>query len=110
MLQNRSLAWGLVAPLGAWLALFFILPMAGMALLSLRPDLRGGLVLSGWQPTLVQYQQILTGGIYLPLFWLSVRVAAGVALAATLLVVGRERTLARIDAALAYIAGLGESA
>jgi spermidine/putrescine transport system permease protein len=71
--------------MGVWLALFFILPMLGMALLSLRPDLRGGLFRAGWLPTLDHYRAILTGGIYLPLLWLSIRVAATVALVATLL-------------------------
>jgi len=71
--------------MGVWLAAFFILPMLGMSVLSLRPDLHGGLFRAGWLPTLDHYRAILTGGIYLPLLWLSIRVAASVALVATLL-------------------------
>jgi ABC-type spermidine/putrescine transport system permease subunit I len=39
----------------------------------------------GWLPSLTHYQNIFTGDIYLPLLWLSVRVAFSVALFATLL-------------------------
>jgi spermidine/putrescine transport system permease protein len=68
-----------------WLALFFVAPLALMALYSLRPDMQGGLFAWGWRPSLTQYQTILEGGTYLPLLWVSIRVAFGVAFAATLL-------------------------
>jgi spermidine/putrescine transport system permease protein len=68
-----------------WLALFFVAPLALMALYSLRPDMQGGLFAWGWRPSLTQYRTILEGGTYLPLLWVSIRVAFGVAFAATLL-------------------------
>jgi spermidine/putrescine transport system permease protein len=67
------------------LFLFFVLPIAGMVILSLRPDMRGGPFSLGWLPTLKQYQNIFQGDIYLPLLWLSIRVAFLVAFIATLL-------------------------
>ena len=59
--------------------------MLGMLVLSLRPDMRGGPLRLGWTPTLDHYQDIFRGGIYLPLLWLSMRVAFVVALFATVL-------------------------
>jgi spermidine/putrescine transport system permease protein len=56
-----------------------------MAAFSFRPDMRGGLFSLNWAPTLDQYRRIFEGGVYLPLLWISVRVALSVALAATLL-------------------------
>ena len=85
MLKNRTIAWSLLTPSAAWLILFFILPMIGMLILSLRPDMRGGPFQLGWLPTVKHYQNIITGEVYLPLLWLSIKVAFGVAMAATLL-------------------------
>ena len=59
--------------------------MAGMVILSLRPNMRGGPFQLGWIPTLQQYQNVIVGGVYLPLLWLSIRVAFTIALLATLL-------------------------
>jgi spermidine/putrescine transport system permease protein len=85
MLKNRSIASSLLLPSAAWLFLFFILPMIGMVIFSFRPDMRGGPFKLGWLPSITHYQNIFTGDIYLPLLWLSVRVAFSVALFATLL-------------------------
>jgi spermidine/putrescine transport system permease protein len=85
MLKNRKIAWSLLFPSAAWLFLFFVLPIAGMVILSLRADMRGGPFRLGWVPTLDQYQNIFQGDVYLPLLWLSIRVAFIVALIATLL-------------------------
>ena len=85
MLKNRAIAWSLLLPSAVWLFLFFVLPIAGMVILSLRPDMRGGPFSLGWLPTLGQYQKIFQGDVYLPLLWLSIRVAFTVALIATLL-------------------------
>jgi len=68
-----------------WLALFFVAPLILMAIFSLRPDMRGGLFSLNWSPTLDQYRRVLEGGVYLPLLWVSVRVAFAVAFVATLL-------------------------
>jgi spermidine/putrescine transport system permease protein len=68
-----------------WLAGLFVLPLILMAGFSFRPDMRGGLFSLQWNPTLEHYRTIVQGGIYLPLLWVSIRVAFGVALVATLL-------------------------
>ena len=85
MLKNRAIASSLLLPSAAWIFLFFVAPMVGMAILSLRPDMRGGPYQLDWTPTLKHYQNIVAGDIYLPLLWLSIRVAFTVALIATLL-------------------------
>lgn len=85
MLKNRTIVSILLLPSAAYLFLFFIVPMLGMMILSLRPDMRGGPFQLGWSPTPKHYQNILTGDVYLPLLWLSIRVAFAVALIATLL-------------------------
>ena len=85
MLKNRAIASSLLLPSAAWIFLFFVAPMVGMAILSLRPDMRGGPYQLDWSPTLKHYQNIVAGDIYLPLLWLSIRVAFTVALIATLL-------------------------
>ena len=68
-----------------WLAVLFISPLILMAVYSFRPDMRGGLFSLDWAPTLDQYRTVLQGGLYLPLLWISVRVALSVALLATVL-------------------------
>ena len=73
MLNNRAVAWSLLLPSAVWLFLFFVLPIAGMVILSLQPDMRGGPPSLGWLPTLVQYQNIFQGDVYLPLLGLSIR-------------------------------------
>ena len=85
MLKNRTIVASLLVPSASWLLLFFVLPMIGMTILSLRPDMQGGPLKLGWLPTLNHYQSILAGEVYLPLLWVSVKVAFGVALLATLL-------------------------
>ncbi len=85
MLKNRTIVSILILPSAACLFLFFIVPMAGMLILSLRPDMHGGPFHLGWSPTPKHYQNIITGDVYLPLLWLSIRVAFVVALIATLL-------------------------
>lgn len=85
MLKNRTIVSILLLPSAICLFLFFIVPMAGMVILSLRPDMHGGPFHLGWTPTPEHYQNIITGEVYLPLLWLSIRVAFAVALMATLL-------------------------
>ena len=85
MLKNRTIVSILLLPAAVCLFLFFIVPMAGMVILSLRPDMHGGPFHLGWSPTPVHYRDIISGDVYLPLLWLSIRVAFTVALIATLL-------------------------
>jgi len=85
MAKRNLTPWALMGGPSIWLALFFVAPLILMAIFSLRPDMRGGLFSLNWAPTLDQYRRILEGGVYLPLLWLSVRVAFTVAFIATLL-------------------------
>ena len=85
MARRNPLPWLLMAAPSVWLAIFFVAPLALMAFYSLRPNMEGGLFAWGWQPTLSNYRTILQGESYLPLLWVSVRVALVVAFCATLL-------------------------
>jgi len=85
MVRRNPLPWLLMAAPSVWLALFFVAPLALMAFYSLRPNMEGGLFAWGWQPTLSNYRTILQGESYLPLLWVSIRVALVVAFCATLL-------------------------
>jgi spermidine/putrescine transport system permease protein len=75
---------GLVAPPAIWLTLFFLTPLILIAIISLRPDIRGG-VLSGFAPTLEQYTTLLGKPTYLRLLWTSTLMAGMVAGGATVL-------------------------
>lgn len=85
MAKRNLTPFALMSGPSLWLALFFVAPLILMAMFSLRPDMRGGLFSLNWAPTLDQYRRILEGGAYLPLLWVSVRVAFAVAFIATLL-------------------------
>ena len=85
MARRNLLPWLLMAAPSVWLAIFFVAPLALMAFYSLRPNMEGGLFAWGWQPTLSNYRTILQGESYLPLLWVSIRVALVVAFCATLL-------------------------
>jgi len=85
MARRNPLPWLLMAAPSVWLAIFFVAPLALMAFYSLRPNMEGGLFAWGWQPTLSNYRTILQGESYLPLLWVSIRVALVVAFCATLL-------------------------
>jgi spermidine/putrescine transport system permease protein len=74
--------WGLLMPPAVWLALFFLVPLLLIAVISLRADLRGG-VLTSFAPTLEQYRTLLEKPAYLRLFGTSIAMALAVALAAT---------------------------
>lgn len=83
-LDRNVTFWGLVIPPSVWLALFFLVPLVLIVVISLRPDLRGG-VLAGVPPTLDQYQTLLEKPAYMRLFGTSIAMALGVAAAATAL-------------------------
>ncbi|HET7685569.1 MAG TPA: ABC transporter permease [Candidatus Limnocylindria bacterium] len=84
MLGRRGTFWLLYLPPAAWLLVFFVVPLAFMALTSLRADPRGALFDLG-APSLANYERILATGSYLRLLGISVLMALGVALVATLL-------------------------
>ena len=83
-LDRNATFWGLVVPPSLWLALFFLVPLVLIAVISLRPDLRGG-VLASFPPTLDQYRTLFEKPAYLRLFGTSVGMALAVAAAATVL-------------------------
>jgi len=83
-LDRNTTFWGLVLPPAVWLTLFFLVPLVLIAVISLRADLRGG-VLAPFAPTLDQYRNLLEKPAYLRLFGTSVGMALTVAAAATVL-------------------------
>jgi spermidine/putrescine transport system permease protein len=82
--DRQTSFWGLVLPPSFWLALFFLTPLVLIALISLRPDVRGGM-LAPFAPTLDQYRMLLDKAAYLRLFAISVGIALAVATSATVL-------------------------
>jgi spermidine/putrescine transport system permease protein len=83
-LDQKGTFWFLVTPPSLWLALFFLAPAALIVVISLRPDLRGGL-LSPFTPTFDQYRALFEKPAYLRLFGTSVAMALAVAACATVL-------------------------
>lgn len=83
-MDRRSTFWLLLLPPAAWLAVFFVLPLVTMALVSFRPDLKGGL-LRFPSPSLEQYAVLARTPSYLRLLGISSGIAALVAAAATAL-------------------------
>jgi spermidine/putrescine transport system permease protein len=83
-LDRHATFWALVTPPSLWLILFFLIPLVLIAVISLRPDLRGG-VLSPFAPSLEHYRTLLEKPAYLRLFATSVGMALIVAAAATVL-------------------------
>ena len=75
-LDRNTTFWGLVLPPAVWLALFFLAPLLLIAVISLRPDLRGG-VLASFAPTIDQYRTLLEKPTYLRLFGTFVRLGKG---------------------------------
>jgi len=85
-MQRRIRAvWWLVGPPAAFLLVFFITPLALMAVFSFRPNMQGGLFGEAWSPTLAQYEAVFANGDYIRLLGISVQVAFEVALIAVLL-------------------------
>lgn len=83
-LGREATFWGLAPPPVVWLLLFFLVPLVLIGVISLRPDIRGG-VLGGFAPTLEQYATLLAKPNYLRLLWTSAGMAFAVAAGATLL-------------------------
>ena len=81
--QQATFRWLLVPP-GGWLLLFFLIPLGLIAVISLRPDLHGG-VLAPFRPTVDQYRTLFEKSAYLRLLGISIAMAFAVAAAATVL-------------------------
>jgi len=83
-MDRRRTFWLLLVPPAAWLAAFFILPLVLMALFSLRPDMKGGL-LNFSSISLEQYAVLVTTPSYVRLLGISTAIALLVAAASTAL-------------------------
>ena len=81
-LGRRATFWALSAPPVLWLVALFLVPLVLMAVISLRPDVRGG-VLHAFSPTLDQYRTLLDKPAYQRLLWTSTVTAFAVAACAT---------------------------
>jgi spermidine/putrescine transport system permease protein len=82
--DRRLTFWALAIPPSVWLLLFFLVPLVLIAVISLRPDVRGG-VLAPFAPTLDQYRTLGDKVAYLRLFGISIGIALAVAVSATAL-------------------------
>ncbi|MDQ2934860.1 MAG: ABC transporter permease [Chloroflexota bacterium] len=82
MLGRRGTFWLLYLPPLLWLFAFFLVPLGLMGVVSLRADIRGGLVDLA-SPTFEQYARVFGTASYLRLLGVSVTMALGVAVAAT---------------------------
>src|SRR5579859_5697890 len=85
MPKRNTAAWILISAPAVWLILFFIVPVMLMGVMSVRPDMEGNMLSFGWAPTLDNYRTVFDSESYLSLLWLSVRLAALVALITTTL-------------------------
>lgn len=84
MIQGKG-RWASVVLPALFLVAFLVLPLLLMAVLSLRPSLRGGVFNTNWVPTFEHYDAVLESGSFLPLLGTSARIALLVAGTATLL-------------------------
>ena len=83
-MDRRHTFWLLLVPPATWLAVFFILPLVLMALFSLRPDMKGGL-LNFSSFSLEQYAVLVTTPSYVRLLGISTTIALLVAASSTAL-------------------------
>lgn len=81
MLDRRATFWLLYLPPLLWLGAFFVVPLALMAALSLRTDLRGD-VLQWWSPTIAHYMDLVQAGSYWRLLGISALIALATAIGA----------------------------
>jgi spermidine/putrescine transport system permease protein len=85
MLGRRGALWFLAVPPVVWLVLFFVVPLALIALSSLREGSGAVSPTAPWMPSLEQYAEVIGTPAFLRQLGLSVLVAAAVASLATLL-------------------------
>lgn len=77
--------WAAVALPALFLFTLLVIPLLLMTAMSLKPSLRGGIFNFDWTPTLDHYRTVLESEAFVDLLWVSVRLALGVALIATVL-------------------------
>src|SRR5689334_1779850 len=85
MVKRFSAAWALISLPSVWLILFFIVPVLLMGILSLRPDMHGGLLTFGWIPTFDHYRAVVESSDYMNLLLISAEMAFIVALVGVIL-------------------------
>jgi len=73
-LDRRATFWVLYLPPLLWLAAFFLIPLLLMFAYSFRPDMRGDFF-QLWQPSINQYEKLVSTGSYWRLLWTSAQMA-----------------------------------
>ena len=74
MFDRRATFWILYLPPLFWLGAFFLIPLLLMFAFSFRQDMRGDFF-QLWQPSLNQYQKLVSTGSYWRLLWTSAQMA-----------------------------------
>lgn len=83
-MDRRATFWMLYLPPLLWLGAFFLIPLLLMFAFSFRPDMRGDFF-QLWQPSLNQYEKLISTGSYWRLLWTSAQMAFLISISAVLL-------------------------
>ena len=80
-MDRRATFWMLYLPPLLWLGAFFLIPLLLMFAFSFRPDMRGDFF-QLWQPSLNQYEKLISTGSYWRLLWTSAQMALLISISA----------------------------
>ena len=83
-MDRRATFWMLYLPPLLWLGAFFLIPLLLMFAFSFRPDMRGDFF-QLWQPSLNQYEKLISTGSYWRLLWTSAQMAFLISVSAVVL-------------------------
>ena len=83
-MDRRTTFWMLYLPPLLWLGAFFLIPLLLMFAFSFRPDMRGDFF-QLWQPSLNQYEKLISTGSYWRLLWTSAQMALLISISAVVL-------------------------
>ena len=83
-MDRRATFWMLYLPPLLWLGAFFLIPLLLMFAFSFRPDMRGDFF-QLWQPSLNQYEKLISTGSYWRLLWTSTQMAFLISISAVIL-------------------------
>ena len=83
-MDRRATFWMLYLPPLLWLGAFFLIPLLLMFAFSFRPDMRGDFF-QLWQPSLNQYEKLISTGSYWRLLWTSAQMALLISILAVVL-------------------------
>jgi len=83
-MDRRATFWMLYLPPLLWLGAFFLIPLLLMFAFSFRPDMRGDFF-QLWQPSLSQYEKLISTGSYWRLLWTSTQMAFLISTSAVIL-------------------------